>query len=99
MNGIYNLIRSAMDKEQDKDHTFFLQGDLIQMSNQKSFLIAKGFSVAQNDVYPCLKTEDIAKALRAIWFSKIEGWWHYKKEYIEHGICTEEEFKSNNTIW
>ena len=63
------------------------------MSNQKVFLVHRGFKVAQNDVYPCLKAEDEKAALQAIWDYKCDGWWHYLDEYVKHGICTQEQWK------
>ncbi len=91
--GIYDLIESAARNENaNSDYTFFLDGDLCQMSNQKDFLRKKGFSVDQRNVYPVLKEEDVKKALELIWSTKTDGWWHYKGKYVELGICTAEEY-------
>ena len=80
--------------EKNKEYSFFLDGDLCQMSTQKKFLLSHGFDIKQNDVYPCLKPTDRKKALKLIWEQKCEGWWHYQKDYAELEICTEEEFKN-----
>ncbi len=80
------------------EYSFFLGGDLCQMGNQKNFLQAKDFDVQQRDVYPVLKEADKEKALRAIWESRCDGWWHYEEQYIKLGICTAEEFKETLDI-
>ena len=77
----------------DKDEfTFYLDGDLCQMSNQRWFLSECGVEVRQNNVYPCLRQKDVPRALTLIWQRKCDGWWHYKEKYVQYGICTEEEF-------
>ncbi len=87
-----DLLEAAAKNENNKDHTFFLDGDLNQMSAQKRFLSSIGIVTKQRNVYPCLKDEDVKKALTAIWTNKIDGWWNYLKEYVELEICTEGEF-------
>jgi hypothetical protein len=89
-----DLFESAKNNDKSETHNFFLKGDLSQMSTKKQFLLNKGFSIQQNNVYPCLKESDVKNALTAIWKNKVEGWWHYKEEYIKHNICTKEEFKN-----
>lgn len=69
-----------------------LDGDLNQMCVQKRFLSSKGYSVGQTDVYPTINENDIERAMNDIFNYSVEGWWHYKKQYEEFGICTEEEF-------
>jgi len=64
------------------------------MSIKKSFLVSKGFDVSQTDVYHVLRNCDKKPALQAIWESQIEGWFHYKEDMINLGICTEEEWKA-----
>ncbi len=91
-----NLINSAIKKEENTKYSFFLSGDLLQMSTQKTFLLNKGFDVKQNNVYPCLKPTDVKKALGLIWEFKIDGWWNYEEKYIEFGISTKEEL---NNYW
>ncbi|APF25145.1 MULTISPECIES: hypothetical protein [Clostridium] len=72
---------------------YLLNGDLNQMSIQKTQLLAKGIQILQCDVYPAInEKKDYIKALRIIWNEKIEGWWNYKGEFLEYKICTEEEF-------
>jgi hypothetical protein len=89
---MYNLLESAIKDEHNKEFTFFLQGDLCQMSSQRSFLNSRGVETKQNNVYPCVRSCDISKALGLIWESKTEGWWHYMDEYIQHSICTKDEY-------
>ena len=78
----------------ESKHTFFLKGDLCQMSSQRRVLNSNGIGTKQTDVYPCVKESDIPQALSIIWSNKVEGWWHYKKDYIKHSICTNEQFKA-----
>lgn len=87
-----DLLTSAANKETNREFSFFLGGDLNQMSAQRNFLNSRGITTKQNDVYPCLKQEDVEKALTLIWTQRVEGWWHYKDKYVEHNICTAEEF-------
>lgn len=87
-----NLLHSAINNETNEEFTFFLDGDLSQMSSQKSVLNRNGIITKQNNVYPCLKEKDIPKAMEIIWNSRVEGWWHYKELYVKHNICTAKEF-------
>ena len=86
-----DLIDSAIKEENNEDHTFFLEGDLSQMSQQKIFLNNRGIYTKQRNVYPCLKEEDVTKALTLICTNKVEGWWNYDKEYLKRGILTQEQ--------
>ena len=88
------LFKAAKDDEKNLGYTFFLNGDLSQMSNQRSFLSSKGISLKQNNVYPCLRDIDVKKALTLIWENRVDGWWHYKERYVQHEICTEEQFNN-----
>ena len=72
--GLGSLFGAAISGVRNKEYTFYLRGDMCQMSNQKSFLHRRGFDLAQNDVYPCLKEADKKAALQAIWDSKCDGW-------------------------
>lgn len=74
---------------------FLLDGDLSQMLRQEEFLSSRGMDVGHSDVYPGLYTEeDFKKALKLIWDNRVDGWWNYKTEYINHAICTSELFDS-----
>ena len=77
-----------------QDFNFFLSGDLSQMATQKQFLSNMGIVTKQNNVYPCLRQVDIEKSMTLIWKNKVEGWWHYKDQYVKYGICTEDEFRT-----
>lgn len=73
---------------------FYISGDLNQMAIQKRVLSQHGIQTVQSDVYPTVSMEDLPKALQIIWKNKVEGWWHYKDEYIKYSICSAEEFKN-----
>jgi hypothetical protein len=90
--GVLDLLGSANRAEAPCDYTFYVSGDLNQMSKQKSFLINRGIDVGQRDVHPVLKDCDVLQALTLIYANKIEGWWHYQEQYIKYNICTKEEF-------
>lgn len=87
-----SLLKSAIDNERNETYSFFLSGDLSQMSSQRSFLNRMGVETRQNNVYPCLKESDVPKALNLIWVNRVDGWWHYEDLYVKHSICTKEEF-------
>jgi len=95
--GVGSLIGAAAGGARSPEYTFYLDGDLCQMSAQKRLLQSRGFAVGQNDVYPCLKQEDVEAALRVIWSTRCEGWWHYQKKYAELGICDAETFRAELT--
>lgn len=74
---------------------YLLDGDLNQMSIQKSKLLERGIKIEQQDVYPAISSEsEYVKALQIIWNSKIEGWWNYKTQFLKYEICTDEQFKN-----
>ena len=87
-----DLVQSAINKERNTEFTFYLSGDLNQMSIQRSFLNGRGIETKQNDVYPCLRSSDVERALTLIWKFRVEGWWHYMEQYKNYNICTEDEF-------
>lgn len=90
--GVAGLIMSSGASPRE-GFNFFLDGDLLQMSTQKQFLRDKGFAVDQSDVYPVLRKSDAKRAMKLIWEHRVDGWWSYKRQYVDMGICTEEEFK------
>jgi len=69
-----------------------LNGDLGQMCRQKSALRMAGFIVGQTDIYPTVEESDVERALLFIYINKIDGWWNYESDFINHGICTKEQF-------
>lgn len=89
-----DLLTSAVNNESNKEYTFSLNGDLCQMSAQRTFLNNRGIVTKQNNVYPCVRECDIKQALELIWKFKVEGWWHYEEKYIEFGICSKDEFRN-----
>lgn len=90
--GVFSLLATASEAKAPREYTFYLSGDLCQMSSQGRFLISQGFRVSQSNVYPVLKEEDVPNALKRIYECRVEGWWHYKEKYVELKICTAEEF-------
>lgn len=76
------------------------QGDLHQMGVQELFLRQHGFDVEQVDVFPALRTkEEYAKALSVLYRHYVDGWWNYKDQYVECGICTADEFNKKFTTY
>lgn len=68
-------------------------GDLSQMATQDLFLRRNGIKLNRSNVYYIIQEVDVKLALTMIWENKIEGWWHYEEEYVEHGIITKEQFR------
>jgi hypothetical protein len=81
-----------LDNERPEEYTFTIDGDLNQMAEQMIHLERAGFDVKKSNVYPVLKGSDKKAALTSIYAHRVAGWWHYKKEYAEFGICSNEEF-------
>lgn len=75
-----------------ENYSYFLDGDLSQMSIQRRFLNERGIRTEQRNVYPCLRPSDVKQALTLIWENHVEGWWNYRDKIIELEICTEENF-------
>ncbi len=71
-----------------------LRGDLCQIMAQAQILSWEGFALESSDVYRIVPAEAVEQALLLIWQRKIEGWWHYECLYVEHGICTSEEYRT-----
>ena len=95
VRGVISLLGFAASDagQRDDGMKYLLDGDLNQMSIQREFLLAQGFSVGQSNVYPCFSAkEDFDKAITLIWELKISGWWHYKDKLVELGVCTTEAF-------
>ena len=70
------------------------EGDLCQMSSNKEFLQRSGFKIGQVDVYPALQTEkEYIEALNLFYIHRVNGWWNYRRQFVEYGICTDDEFK------
>lgn len=88
------LLTAAISNEKNVEFTFYIEGDLCQMSSQRSFLNGRGIQTKQNNVYPCVRECDKVKALTLIWENHVEGWWHYKESYVKHNICTAEEYRT-----
>jgi len=91
---MFNLLAAAVNDERNENYSFFLDGDLSQMSSQRRFLNERGIQTRQNNVYPCLRESDVLKALQLIWEQRCDGWWHYRDKYVELNICTKEDFNN-----
>ncbi len=90
---IKDLLESAVNKDKaNSTFTFFLNGDLNQMSIQKRYLNQQGIDSQQTDVYPVIKEADVEKALKLFYENKVEGWWNYERDYVNRGICTQEQY-------
>lgn len=87
-------LMSCRGSEAPNDYNFQLRGDLDCMGIQKKALQYSGINVLQSDVYPVIREVDKISSLRRIWDSLIKGWWHYKEEMIEGGICSAEEWET-----
>lgn len=70
-----------------------IRGDLVQMGTQDLFLRQRGITLKHSNIYPIVEEVDVKKVLTMIWVNKVDGWWHYEEEYIEHGIITKEQFR------
>ena len=86
------MMMKGIDDERNDDYSVYLKGDLHQMNNQEQFLSHYGISVKFNNVYPCVRPCDTEITFRLLWDNKCDGWWHYASQYVELGICTQEEF-------
>jgi hypothetical protein len=86
-------LMAAAGKKAPEDFKFGLKGDLNQMGLQKKVLQEHNIVVVQSDVYPVLREGDKKVALRIIWDSQVDGWWHYKHLMVEVGICTEKDWE------
>lgn len=72
---------------------FFLAGDLFQLALQEKALLDSGLHVGRLDIYPGLyDLDDFKKALAFIWAHKLDGWQHYRADFLRHSICSEAEF-------
>jgi hypothetical protein len=92
VSSIASLLGSAIRGERE-DLAFTLDGDLRQMAAQEQFLQSHGIRVGRTDVYPGVYTdEDKLRALKLIWENRVEGWWNYRRQFVEFQICTEAEF-------
>ena len=57
--GVFDLLANAESSKAEKGYSFYLSGDLCQMSTQSSFLIRHGFSVGRSNVYRSLNLGQI----------------------------------------
>ena len=85
--------RGTGDGRDGKNGFKFLIGvAAAEMEAQKALLLSKGFIVGQNGAYPAIHIDDVERALKLFWKTKVVGWWRYREHMIEHGVCTAEEF-------
>jgi len=97
--GVAGILKQAQKDERHEEHTVYLSGDLCQMAAQATFLRNLGIDIQFNNVYPCVRVCDAEEAFQMIWKYKCNGWWHYSNQYVELGICTEDEFKETLSKW
>lgn len=89
---VFGLL-SRQDSIPARRPVFTIEGDLNQMALQQELLDGHGIATGNAGVYPVLYEEgQVTQALTLIWNSKVDGWWHYKAKYVEHKVCTAEEF-------
>ena len=67
-----------------------LKGDLNQMAIQKGIL--QRWLEVSDTIPPRIDDSEDKDSIDIFWMNKVAGWWNYKDELIEYGICTEEEF-------
>ena len=87
---------TALSGRTDNRAYYIFDGDLNQMGLIEDALRGAGFPVVKSDVYPGFPENDketYVRALRFVYERRIEGWWNQREKLIEHGICTEDEFK------
>lgn len=77
-----------------------LNGDLSQMGTMGQVLNDAGFPMRHSGAYPVIQgtVEQIKAALKYLWDREIHGWWNQDRAFIEHGICTDEEFTNKLNI-
>lgn len=83
----------------DDGYTYTISGgDLSTACQHYNFLKARGFDIGFNDVYPAFRSrEDKEKALHLLYDNNIAGWWCYRGDLVEYGVCTEDGFKAKLT--
>lgn len=92
--GVMGLMMKAVLGARAPEYTFSFNGDLNCMGIQAQFLKLKGFDIAFNDVYPCVKTEDeFKRAIKLIFDNDVEGWWNYREKILKYGICDEQTWQ------
>ena len=70
-----------------------IRGDLNQIFEQKDKLgRCWGVQITGSHLTFIIHEQSVKLALRMLYDDTIEGWHHYEDEYIQHGICTKEEF-------
>ena len=90
--GVASLLASAQQTERLYKT---LNGDLGQMASQKRYLEAHGINMGITGGIPGFYTEyDALRGLKLIWDNKFNGWRNYRHDFINLGICTEDELKA-----
>jgi hypothetical protein len=75
---------------------YFNKGDLLQMIDQARFLRNHRFDIEDADIYATVGSkEEYVIGIKAIYESRVIGWWNYRDDLINNGICNAEEFKEN----
>jgi len=97
--GALDMLIQGKKNESHKEYSVYLTGDLCQMAAQAKFLKYHGVDFKFNNVYPCVKLCDKKKTFKLLWDYKCDGWWNYRDEYAELGICDKEKFKETLEKW
>ena len=74
------------------------KGDLNQQAIQRRLLstIPIGYIEYEKvDVYCSISNNDIVRFVSMMYTRKIEGWWLYNEELIEHNVCTVEQYRES----
>ena len=79
----------------DEKLTHFLDGDVLQMAEQKADLATLGLKIGVSRGKPGFYNEaDYKKALRFIWEERCDGWWNYQLAFEKYSICTTQAFEA-----
>lgn len=98
MHSVVSLLGQAHAK--DPKLTHFLRGDLLGMSGQANYLNRNGIKTGVNGGIPGVySVEDFKRALELFWQNKFSSWWNYRSDFIEHKVCTEDEYVSAYKEW
>jgi hypothetical protein len=88
------------------DAYYIFSGDLNQMGIIEDKLRNAGFNVCRtaSGTYPGFprnELEEYKRALKYVYDNHIEGWWNQLHYFLEHGICTQEEYNLhfNTSKW
>jgi len=74
----------------------FSEGNILQLCAQQDLFEMMGLNFKVENLYfPVFEIKgECIKALEILFEKRIKdtGWWFYEKDFIDFGICTQEEF-------